>query len=93
MLIIGRRVNESIRIGGDIKVTVVDIQAGMVRLGIEAPRESPVWRGEVISVIEKENRKAAGAAALLGSGGLTVPRIPLSAFSRIHKLPMVSLKR
>ena len=92
MLILGRRVNESIRIGHDIKITITDIQAGMVRLGIEAPREWPVWRGEVIEQIEKENHRASYAAHLFASGEY-LPRLPLSEFSRIRRLRTVRAGR
>jgi carbon storage regulator len=47
MLILSRKVNESIRIGNDIVVTVVELSRGRVRLGIEAPREVPVHREEI----------------------------------------------
>jgi len=47
MLILSRKANESIRIGNDIVVTVVELGRGRVRLGIEAPREVPVHREEI----------------------------------------------
>ena len=47
MLILTRKVNESIRIGDSCTVTVVEITGAKVRLGIEAPREIPVVRTEV----------------------------------------------
>lgn len=47
MLILTRRVNEDIRIGQDIVITVTDIGGGRVQLGITAPRDVPVSRGEL----------------------------------------------
>ena len=51
MLVLSRNVDESIIIGHDIKVMVVDIRADRVRLGIEAPREIPVHRNEIYDVV------------------------------------------
>ena len=47
MLVLSRKVGESIRIGDDITVVVVDVRGDRIRLGIEAPKEVPVHRGEV----------------------------------------------
>jgi carbon storage regulator len=47
MLVLSRKSNESIRIGDDIVVTVVDLGRGRVRLGIEAPKQIPVHREEI----------------------------------------------
>jgi len=62
MLVLGRKVNESIVIGNDIVVTVFGIQDGRVRLGVEAPKEMPVSRRSFISgkqskKEEKDNEK------------------------------------
>ena len=58
MLILTRKVGESINIGNDIKVTVVSFEGGQVRLGIEAPRDVIVHREEIYNRIVEENRKA-----------------------------------
>ena len=47
MLVLTRRLNESIRIGKDIVVTITSINGGKVRLGIEAPIDIPILREEV----------------------------------------------
>lgn len=47
MLILSRRIDQSIIIGGDIRVTVVSINRGQVRLGVEARRDIPVHRDEI----------------------------------------------
>lgn len=49
MLVLARRVGEKIYIGDDICIQVVDIDRGKVRLGIDAPREVPVWRQELMT--------------------------------------------
>lgn len=47
MLVLSRKVNESILIGDDIELTVVDIRGGTVKLGFHAPPEIPIHRSEV----------------------------------------------
>lgn len=59
MLVLSRHRDESIMIGDDIVVTIVDIRGDKVRLGIEAPSHVPVHRQEVYEAIQKENRSAA----------------------------------
>lgn len=59
MLVLTRKLGESIRIGDDVLVRVVDVQAGAVRIAIEAPREIPVHREEVWLQVQAENRRAA----------------------------------
>lgn len=59
MLVLSRQVDETIMIGDDIEVTVVDIRGDKVRLGITAPKEIAVHRKEVYEAIKRENREAA----------------------------------
>src|SRR5438876_11024814 len=59
MLVLSRQRDETIMIGDDIEVTVVDIRGDKVRLGINAPREISVHRKEVYDAIRRENRAAA----------------------------------
>lgn len=58
MLVLSRQRDESIIIGDNIVVTVVDVRGDKVRLGIEAPREVSVHRREVYEAIQRENRQA-----------------------------------
>lgn len=51
MLVLSRKANERIRIADDISIVVVEIRGDKVRLGIEAPKDVPVHRGEVYDVI------------------------------------------
>ena len=57
MLVLSRQRDESIVIGDNIVITIVDIRGDKVRLGIEAPGEIPVHRQEVFEAIQRENRK------------------------------------
>ena len=63
MLILARRINESIVIGDDVRVSVIDIKGDQIKLGIEAPRDVKVYRQEVYEAIQEENREAARSAA------------------------------
>ena len=58
MLVLSRQRDESIMIGDNVVVTVVDVRGDKVRLGIEAPSEIPVHRREVYEAIQRENRKS-----------------------------------
>jgi carbon storage regulator len=55
MLVLTRKVNESIKIGDKIVITVVEIDRGKVMLGTEAPTEIPVHRQEVHDAIQRVN--------------------------------------
>jgi carbon storage regulator len=59
MLVLSRQRDQTIMIGDDIEITVVDIRGDKVRLGINAPSEIPVHRKEVYEAIKRENRAAA----------------------------------
>jgi carbon storage regulator len=62
VLVLTRRANQSIQIGDDITITVVEVRGDQVRIGIEAPRSTAVHRAEVLSQVRQENAAAAGAA-------------------------------
>lgn len=59
MLVLTRKLGEGIIIGDDIKITIVEMKGGNVRIGIEAPREKKVHRQEIYDRIVQENRDAA----------------------------------
>jgi carbon storage regulator len=65
MLVLTRREGECLRIGPDIRLTVVSIASGQVRIGVEAPDHVFVHREEVWQRLEEANREAAKAAATL----------------------------
>ena len=55
MLVLSRKVNESIQIGDDIKIVIVRITHNKIRIGIEAPKSIPVVRGELLSLPSNES--------------------------------------
>jgi carbon storage regulator len=61
MLVLTRTANQSIMIGHDVVVTVLEIRGDQVRLGIKAPRSVDVHREEVYAALQKANRSAATA--------------------------------
>jgi carbon storage regulator len=61
MLVLSRQRDETIMIGDDIEITVVDIRGEKVRLGINAPPHVPVHRKEVYEAIKRENQASAQA--------------------------------
>lgn len=61
MLVLSRKKGQSIMIGSDIEISIVDVQGEQVRLGINAPREVSIHRKEVFEEIIAENRQAAAA--------------------------------
>lgn len=65
MLILSRKPHESIMIGDQIEVSVVDIKGDQVKLGIDAPRNVKVFRQEVYRAIQLENQAAARAGTEL----------------------------
>ena len=59
MLVLSRRVGESIMIGSDVVVRVLEVRPDLVRIGIEAPRDVEVHREEVFREVQQANRSAA----------------------------------
>jgi carbon storage regulator len=57
MLVLSREKDESIVIGENVKVKVLDVRGGKVRLGVEAPKDVPVHRQEVYDAIQQEKGK------------------------------------
>lgn len=63
MLVLTRKLGESIAIDDNIKIRVVQIKGKQVRLGIEAPRETKIHREEVYDSIQTQNEVSAGSTA------------------------------
>lgn len=59
MLALSRKVNESIMIGNDIEITVLEIKGDQIKLGIEAPKTVPIYRKELYLQIKESNKEAA----------------------------------
>lgn len=59
MLILTRKVGETVAIGDDIQISIVEIKGNQVKLGIQAPKNVQVHRAEVYQKIHDENRLAA----------------------------------
>jgi len=64
MLVFSRKKDESVMIGDDIEIKIVSIGRDSIKLGISAPREIPIHRGEIYLAIEAENKAAAAPQAL-----------------------------
>jgi carbon storage regulator len=69
MLVLTRKSNQSIMIGDDIEVSVLSIMGEKVRIGIQAPRDVPVFRREVYLEIQQERRGVGGGGGEGRGGG------------------------
>lgn len=59
MLALSRRVNESIIIGNDIEITILEVKGDQVKIGISAPKSVPIYRKEIYLQIQQSNKEAA----------------------------------
>ncbi|MBL3539460.1 carbon storage regulator CsrA [Aminivibrio sp.] len=62
MLVLSRKPGEAIRIGDDIEISVVEVRGDTVRIGINAPRNVPVFRMELLAEVAKTNIESVKAA-------------------------------
>lgn len=58
MLALARKVGQSIVIGNDIEVTVLEIKGDQIKIGISAPKNVPIYRKEIYAQIQEENKSA-----------------------------------
>lgn len=58
MLILTRKIDEKIKIGDDITITLIDVHGDQVKIGVEAPKSVKVFRQEVFDAIQSENKLA-----------------------------------
>jgi len=97
LLILARKSNESINIGDDIVITVLSVDGGTVKLGVEAPKEVKLLRGEVYERISNSNREAAnsdfGLLSNLTVNGPTAIRREQSDSGSSHDPPVVTVAR
>jgi carbon storage regulator len=75
MLVLTRKENESIMIGSDIEVKVLDLKDNQVKLGIVAPRHIAVHRHEIYMAIQAENAQAAAAADVSAAHLSNIPKL------------------
>lgn len=61
MLILTRKKDESIHIGDDIVITILDITGETIKIGIDAPRNIQIFRSELLKEIQRENQQAAAS--------------------------------
>ncbi len=73
MLVLSRKINQSIMIGDNVRIVVVAVDRDQVKLGIEAPREVPVHRSEIYEEIQRSNRVAAEAAGAPATEAANAP--------------------
>jgi carbon storage regulator len=85
MLVLSRKVNQSIMVGDNVRVVVVAVDRDQVKLGIEAPREIAVHRSEIYEEIQRSNRAAAAAQAPAERSTATVGRATLQPRKKPHK--------
>ena len=76
MLILGRRAGESIVLDGGITIVVLACERGGVRLGIQAPPDVTILRGEIVRAVEEANRGAAAPADARALVEALAPRPP-----------------
>jgi carbon storage regulator len=74
MLILTRRVGETVMIGNDVTVTVLGVKGNQVRIGVNAPRDVAVHREEIFERIKREEQEgSSGRPAKTGNGQGTFP--------------------
>ena len=79
MLVLTRQRDESIMIGDDIEILIVDVRGDRIRLGIKAPKEIPVHRKEIYHAIQKNERKKYPAMPKVGNG-------PIRSYPQVRTL-------
>lgn len=80
MLILSRKIDEKIKIGDDITLTIIDIHGDQVKIGVEAPKNVKVFRQEVFNAIQSENK-----AAVVEQNNDETTRTAVSALSKLLK--------
>ena len=70
MLILSRKIDQKIRIGDDIVITLIDVKGDQVKIGVDAPSNVKVYRQEVFEAIQSENKAAASQISMERLGKL-----------------------
>ncbi len=63
MLALSRKINESIIIGNDVEITVLEVKGDQVKIGISAPKSVPIYRKEIYLQMKESNKEAAETTA------------------------------
>ncbi len=63
MLALSRKINESIIVGNDVEITILEIKGDQVKIGISAPKSVSIYRKEIYQQIKESNQEAAKTAA------------------------------
>lgn len=64
MLVLSRKINETILIGNDIRITLLDVEGDKIKLGIEAPKAMKIFREELLEATRSTNQQALNAPVL-----------------------------
>lgn len=78
MLILSRKIDEKIKIGDDITITLIDVHGDQVKIGIEAPKHVKVFRQEIFDEIQTENK-----AAVLNTDSTGETKSAIDALSKL----------
>jgi carbon storage regulator len=64
MLVLSRKKDQAIMLGDNIEITIIEIQGDQIRIGINAPKNVPIYRKELFLEIQEENKKAANTGVI-----------------------------
>jgi len=87
MLVLSRKINQSIMVGDNVRIVIVGVDRDQVKLGIEAPRDIAVHRSEVYEEIQRANQSAAAGGPPVGDTTVTPGRAKLVPRQNSYKKP------